>query len=215
MKIVLCLVAVLAFGAACDTENRPATNSPETAGHNTGPARANNSASDHSQMGHSSMQSSPNAASAPYDLQFLDTMTAHHQGAVDMAKAIDGRAQHAEINTMAKKIITDQEKEIAQMKKWRDQWFPGAAPAINMEMTGMGDSMKTMDMKRLAEAKGNELDLEFIKQMIPHHQGASAMAAEAQQRSQREEIKTLAAQIIREQSAEIKQLQGWMDAWSN
>ncbi|HKX83547.1 MAG TPA: hypothetical protein VJL58_04940, partial [Pyrinomonadaceae bacterium] len=32
---------------------------------------------DHSKMGHS-MTSSPNAATAPYDLQFIDTMIAHH-----------------------------------------------------------------------------------------------------------------------------------------
>jgi len=40
------------------------------------------------------MKSSPNAANAPYDLQFLDTMIAHHQGAVDMAKIAKGGNQN-------------------------------------------------------------------------------------------------------------------------
>lgn len=208
------LAAVLAFGTACDREDRSVTNSHTAAGHNSGNMAVNQSETNHSQMDHSSMQSSPNAASAPYDLQFLDTMTVHHQAAVDMAKAIDGRTQHAELNALAKKIISDQEKEIAQMNKWRDEWFAGAAPAINMEMTGMGDSMKTMDMKGLRTLSGNALDIEFVKQMIPHHQGASQMASEARQRSQRDEIKTLAAQIINEQNAEILQMQGWLDAWT-
>jgi len=205
---------ILAFGAACDTEDRSATNSHNTAGHNSGNIPVNHSGTNHSQMDHSSMQSSPNAATAPYDLQFLDTMTAHHRAAVDMAKAIDGRTQHAELNAMAKKIISDQEKEIAQMNKWRDEWFADEPPAINMEMTGMSDSMKTMDMKGLRTLSGNALDIEFVKQMIPHHQGASQMASEARQRSQRDEIKTLAAQIINEQNAEILQMQGWLDAWT-
>ena len=41
---------------------------------------------DHSKMDHSAMKSSPDAAKADYDLQFIDTMIVHHQGAVDMAK---------------------------------------------------------------------------------------------------------------------------------
>ena len=43
-------------------------------------------------MLHSDMQSAPNAATAPYDLQFLDTMTAHHQAAIVMAKSRDAKS---------------------------------------------------------------------------------------------------------------------------
>src|SRR5215203_7025325 len=32
------------------------------------------------------MQSDANAASAPFDLQLIDTMTVHHEGAVQMAR---------------------------------------------------------------------------------------------------------------------------------
>ena len=99
------------------------------------------------------------------------------------------------------------------MKKWRDEWFKDKSPAINMEMMGMNDSMKGMDMKKLGSLTGNDLDLEFIKQMIPHHQGAVVMANEAVQKSQKNEIKTLANGIIKAQKAEIKQMQDWQTAW--
>jgi uncharacterized protein (DUF305 family) len=48
-------------------------------------------------------------------------MTAHHQGAVDMARPAETKAQHAELKEMARNIIRDQEREIAQMKQWRDE----------------------------------------------------------------------------------------------
>ncbi len=164
-------------------------------------------------MNHSGMKSDANAASAPYDLQFIDTMTAHHQGAIEMAKMVDGRTQRTELRAFAQKIIADQNKEIEQMKEWREKWFKGAPRAVNMEMPGMMDSMK-MDMSKLSNAKDKEFDLAFIEMMIPHHAGATTMAKEAQTKAEHTEIKTLAGNIIKEQEAEIKQMNVWKSEWS-
>ncbi len=99
------------------------------------------------------------------------------------------------------------------MKAWREKWFAGQPPAVNMEMSGMHGSMKGMDMKELANLSGREFDLEFIRQMIPHHEGAVAMAREALRKSQKAEIKSAAESVIRSQEAEIKQMKGWQAAW--
>jgi len=166
------------------------------------------------EMDHSMMQSSPNAANAPYDLQFLDTMIAHHRGAVDMTGPCATKAQHAEVKTLCANIVSSQEKEIAEMVSWRDRWFAGAAPALNMEMAGMSGSMIGMDMKKLRSLSGNDFDLEFIREMIPHHQGAVIMARGALQRSTKPEIKALANAIIKAQEAEIVQMKEWQSEWS-
>lgn len=165
-------------------------------------------------MNHSDMKSSPNAASQPYDLQFLDTMTMHHQGAVEMAKMAIGKAQDPELKVFAQKIIADQNKEISEMKSWREKWFAGKPAAMNMEMDGMDDSMKGMDMKKLESLSGKEFDLEFINQMTPHHDGAVEMAKEALTKAEKPEIKTLSNQIIKAQEAEIKQMADWKAKWS-
>ncbi len=165
-------------------------------------------------MNHSGMKSDANAASAPYDLQFIDTMSAHHTGAVEMAKMVDGRTQNPHLKKFAADIIRDQEKEIAQMKDWRAKWFAGKPAAMNMEMPGMADSMK-MDMAKLSTAKNKDLDLAFIEMMTSHHAGAVLMAKEALQKSEKAEIKTLATQIIKAQEAEIKMMQGWKTGWAN
>ena len=164
--------------------------------------------------GMSDMKSSPNAASQPYDLQFLDTMTHHHQMAVDMAKTAIGKTQNQELKAFAQKIIADQNKEIAQMKDWREKWYAGKPPAMNMEMDGMEDSMKGMDMKKLESLSGKDFDLEFINQMTPHHDGAVEMAKEALTKAEHAEIKTLSNQIIKAQEAEIKQMADWKAKWA-
>lgn len=169
---------------------------------------------DHSKMDHSAMKSSPDAAMADYDLQFIDTMIVHHQGAVDMAKMLSEKGQHSEIKKLGIVIIAAQEREIGEMKAWREKWFAGKPPAVNMDLAGMNASMAGMDMKKLGSLSGNAFDLEFIKQMIPHHEGAIAMAQEALKRSQKEEVKTLAKSIINEQQGEIDEMKRWQGEWS-
>ncbi len=202
-------------GTACSTTTETNSN---TAVVTSSPAAAASpsggmSGMDHSGMDHSAMKSSPDAANAPYDLQFIDTMSAHHQGAIDMAMMAETKAQHQELKDFAAKIVADQRREIAQMKEWRSQWYAGRPEALNMEMPGMMDSMRGMDMNRLNAQTANVFDLMFIDMMIPHHQGAITMAREALQRAEHPEIKRIAEQIITAQEREIRQMNQWKAAW--
>lgn len=52
------------------------------------------------------------------DVDFVRGMIPHHQGAIDMAKVQLEHGKDPELLKMAKKIIADQEKEIADMKEW-------------------------------------------------------------------------------------------------
>lgn len=165
----------------------------------------------------SQMKSDPNAASAPYDLQFLDTMSSHHQSAVDMAKMALTKSNNEELKKFAQKIIDDQNKEIAQMKDWREKWYAGKPAAKNMEMPGMMDSMKMMmgsDMKKMEDATGKDFDIHFLDMMTPHHAGAVTMSKEAITRAEHPEIKTMANNIIKAQEAEIKMMADWKAKWS-
>ena len=166
------------------------------------------------QTDQSAIQTSSNAADAPFDLQFLDTMTVHHQVAIDMAKMCQGKAQHPELLTSANNIAAAQQEETAKMKQWRDDWFAGQPSAMNAEMDGMKESMKDMDMNELGSLTGNTFDLEFLRQMIPHHTGALLMANTAFQKAEKNETKMLATDILKTQSAEIRQMQEWQKAWS-
>ena len=227
--------ALVVLGAACQTATTVNTNS--AAGNNAmnrnsmtmtnansmsnmqmnGNSTAMSNSNISEMAGMSDMKSSPNAASAPYDLQFLDTMSAHHQSAIDMAQTAVGKTQKPELKAFAQKIIVDQKKVIAQMQEWRDKWFKDKPMAMNMEMPGMSDSMKMMSgdgMKKFEAATGNEFDLQFLDMMTPHHQGATVMAKEALTKAEKPEIKQMAQNIIKAQEAEIKQMADWKAKWS-
>lgn len=203
MKYPLLLVAVL-FLAVCD---RPPSGEPDHSKHD-------HSQMNHGPMDHSKMDSSPGAAEAPHALQFIDTMIAHHQGAVDMAMLADTRSQRDEMKKLAQAIIDEQRSEIAQMQEWRKKWFGDAKPALNMDFPGMRTGMASMDTVKLAGLKANEFDVEFIRQMIPHHEGAIEMAKALKTDDNYAELQKLSASIIRSQSAEIEQMKSWLDAWS-
>lgn len=53
----------------------------------------------------------------------------------------------------------------------------------------------------------------YIDAMIPHHEGALAMAEEALAKSSRPEIQELAGTIIASQQVEIDQMTQWRQTW--
>ena len=59
----------------------------------------------------------------PFDLAFIDEMIVHHEGAIDMARAILETTGRDELRKMAEEIIVVQETEIQQMREWRAEWF--------------------------------------------------------------------------------------------
>lgn len=62
-------------------------------------------------------------ADAKYDHRFIDAMLPHHEMAVSMAKDAAKKARRPEVRRMAQNIIRAQEREIAQLKAWRKNWF--------------------------------------------------------------------------------------------
>jgi predicted outer membrane protein len=56
-------------------------------------------------------------------------------------------------------------------------------------------------------------ELDYLTQMIPHHQEAIATAQIVLARSEREEMKDFARDIIEVQSAEVQQMQTWLEEW--
>ena len=57
------------------------------------------------------------------------------------------------------------------------------------------------------------IDQHFIAEMIPHHEGAIAMARVALERSKRPEIRSLSNGIIEAQQKEIDDMRGWYQSW--
>lgn len=63
------------------------------------------------------------------------------------------------------------------------------------------------------EQASQPFDLGFIDSMILHHEGAVAMAQQALEEAEHEEIRQMAQAVIDAQEAEIGQMRGWRSAW--
>ena len=83
----------------------------------------------------------------PFDREFIDQMIPHHQGAIRMAYAVLEDGEDQETKDLAEAIIAAQSKEIAQMNRWRTDWYGSPSPAGDAPTgpTGM-DSMDMGDM---------------------------------------------------------------------
>lgn len=60
----------------------------------------------------------------PFDKAFIDNMVPHHQSAIDMANIARKESDNPRIKELAANIVSAQEKEIEQMKAWREEWYP-------------------------------------------------------------------------------------------
>lgn len=63
------------------------------------------------------------AADAQFDLRFINAMMPHHEGALVMAQDALSKSKRPEVKKLAQEIITSQQKEIDQMKQWRQAWY--------------------------------------------------------------------------------------------
>ena len=152
---------------------------------------------DHSGHGSTSEEKSSSQYSAD-EIMFAQMMIPHHEQAVTMSELALSNTTTAEIVALATAIRDAQAPEIIQMQSWIDG--KSESHMHDMEMGGM---LTDAELAELAELKGAAFDQMFLTAMIAHHEGALDMV-EMINDSTNSEVKTLAANIVQSQSAEIE-----------
>lgn len=156
--------------------------------------------------------------SSPYDLLFIDEMITHHQGAIMSAGMMIEDSERPELRDLAQRIQESQQRQIDQMRVWRAEWYPEAEAAA-MDVDSMAKMAEDMESGMMSGGMmrgmmgGDQSDQMFLRMMIPHHQVAVDMSKVALQQAEHEDLKGLAEQIIEGQSAEIEEMERYLQQW--
>lgn len=154
----------------------------------------------------------------PFDLQFIDQMIMHHEGAIMSSEHMISDSKRPELRKLATDIKKSQSEQIKQMQAFRKEWYPNAERTFGMmdptrmdKMMGGGQMENMMGGSTQKMMGGDATDEMFLRMMIPHHQMAVDMSEKALKEAKHPELKDLARKIRDEQSAQIKLMQGYLD----
>jgi uncharacterized protein (DUF305 family) len=150
------------------------------------------------------------ASSDETEQAFLEAMVPHHQSALAMAEVADRRAQAPEIKQLSTDIAKAQTSEIAQMRQIHERLFGSKLVADETAHDALGLTAEEAGMEHAESAAALEdaqpFDRAFVDEMVPHHQGAIAMAEAVLPSTDDPELTRLAEDIIAAQQREIEQM---------
>jgi uncharacterized protein (DUF305 family) len=165
------------------------------------------------------------------DRDFVTMMVPHHQGAIDMAEAELSYGQNQQLLRIAQDIVVEELQEIAAMRAAVGEkltpseatlaaslkgvaaapGFSSPEPADNLRrslkaerpfLAENGAAMTTM-MNDMTIKPTGDIDRDFVAMMVPHHQGAIAMAQAELRYGHEAPLRRIAQEIIVDQIQQI------------
>jgi uncharacterized protein (DUF305 family) len=144
------------------------------------------------------------------DAAFTNAMIPHHESAVDAADLALSRAEHRQLEELAREIIQVQSIELATLRTVRDVIQQAGIEegdlGLTEEETGAGH-----DPGALRNAE--DFDCAFIEMMVPHHEGAIRMARAELEGGIHAELRRMSENIIDAQGFEIREMRRFERRW--
>ncbi len=140
---------------------------------------------------------------------FIEQMIPHHRAAIDMSENLLRYTSNIPLQNIALNIISSQKESIDNMTAV----FPACQSCLNAPQELASFQMcnetilKTMFHDMTCACVGNNIDANFMRQMIPHHRGAVHMAENALRHPLCPELVPLLNAIITSQKRGICEMQ--------
>ncbi|HQV65023.1 MAG TPA: DUF305 domain-containing protein [Candidatus Paceibacterota bacterium] len=136
------------------------------------------------------------------DLRYINTMIAHHRGAMLLAEQVSIQTQRQEMKDLSAMILKDEPPAIDELYAWKKQWY--------------GDTKKVKDP--IVANLGNydeKFDLRFLNALIAHHEMGLVMTDEIKTKSSRTEILNNADAVDTFLTTTLKLFKDWRVQWYN
>lgn len=148
---------------------------------------------------------SPDAPGNGTDRAFVAAMIPHHESAIEMAGVGRARAESPFVAQLATDIIRTQRTELATLRtedgKLARAGVTRGSLGLSAHDMAMGDDVATL-------RRAQPFDPVFLRLMIPHHEGALAIAKAEIAKGQDPALKRLAEQVVAGQAGEIRAMRG-------
>lgn len=142
-------------------------------------------------------------------INFIECMIPHHQAAIYMCENLLDYTNCQPLQEIAKNIIEMQTKGIEQMKEIErtTSGYSNSERDVNCYMSKYFSITRNMICRMKNSPRCININLNFVNEMIPHHEGAIAMCKNLLQYCIDPRLKCVAETIIQEQSEGVRQLE--------
>lgn len=137
---------------------------------------------------------------------FINCMIPHHQAAIYMCQSLLNYTNYDPLTRIAYNIIKNQTNGIKQMQYILSNYnkTTNSNQDINFYNSMFFDITTTMVTKMVSSIRSINIDLDFVSEMIPHHEGAVEMCNNLLKYSINPELRKIATDIIKRQTEGIK-----------
>lgn len=148
------------------------------------------------------------------NLDFVLEMIPHHEGGINMAKAIIKYGTNEDVKKIAQNIVTSQEAQIPLMQQLKAKFEkePLSTKEDSQNYIKDYDEIKSTMFKEMESVPlTGSSDETFLRQMIYHHEGAIAMSKNILKYTKNAKLKALAENIVTTQSQGVDEMKNLLN----
>ncbi len=140
-----------------------------------------------------------------FDVAFMRALIPIHEEAVEIALAATLNADHPELLQWNQRMIERKSEQVRKMLAWLQE--AGASPGQR------NAGIVTDAVKKMRAVRGADLEKAYLPMIIAHLQQSGALAAMAATKATRPELRALAQDAVKAETAEVAMLKEWLKKW--